>query len=113
MILRKILLITLLTWFALTVFGYGVYKALPIMLGPKIEISSPQNGDIVTGTSIIVRGTVLRSQSLFINGVTTPFTEDGVFQTKVAVYSGSNILVFTAEDKFGRSTTQTINIGTN
>lgn len=86
---------------------------MPIILGPNISISSPTSGEIVTGTSIIVRGTVLRSRSLYVNNIPTAFSEDGTFQTTIAVYPGSNIIVFIAEDKFGRSVRQTLNIGTN
>jgi hypothetical protein len=113
MLLRKILFVTLLTWFSLTIFGYGIYKALPIILGPKIEISSPQNGQVVNGTSISVRGTVYRTKALYINNIPTAFTESGSFETRLAIYPGSNILIIQALDKFGRSVSKTVNIGTN
>jgi len=112
MFLRKILLITLFTWFTLTVLGYGMYKALPIFLGPKIEISTPLDGSIADGTSVEVRGNVYRAKALYINQIPTAFTESGSFVSKLAIYKGSNILVFTVEDKFGRTVTEIINIGT-
>lgn len=112
MLIRKIVFITLLTWFSLTVVGYGIYKALPIILGPKIVIDSPENGDIVNGTSIAVRGSVNRTNALYINDIPTAFTESGTFETKLALYPGSNILIVKAIDRFGRTVTKTVNIGT-
>lgn len=112
MLLRKVLFIALLTWFSLTVLGYGIYKAMPIFLGPKIEISSPKNGEIVEGTSISVSGTLLRAKTFYINGIPTAFTEGGFFQTKLAVYPGSNILTLEVQDRFGRTISETLNIGT-
>ncbi len=105
-------MITLFTWFVLTVLGYGIYKALPIILGPKIEISTPQDGVIAEGTSIEVRGTVYRAKALYINHIPTAFTETGSFVSKIAIYKGSNIIVFSVEDKFGRVVTEAINVGT-
>ncbi len=112
MILRKVVFIALLTWFSLTVVGYGIYKATPIILGPKIELSTPQDGEIVAGTSISVRGTVLRAKSLYINGIPVFFNEDGNFETRLAVYPGSNILILEAYDRFGRLLSMNRNIGT-
>lgn len=112
MFLRKILLIISITLFSLTVFGYGLYKALPIIIGPKVEIITPKNGEIVEGTSIEVRGNVSRAKALYINHIPTAFTETGSFVTRFALYPGSNILIVDVEDRFGRVVTETINIGT-
>lgn len=113
MLLRKILFVALLTWFSLTVFGYGVYKALPIILGPKVEISTPHNGEIVQGTTITLKGNVTRTKALYINGIATAFSETGYFETRLPIYPGSNIILIEVKDRFGRSVTQTLNIGTN
>lgn len=111
MFLRKVFFIAILTWFACTVLGYGVYKALPIILGPKIEILTPHDGDQTDAQTIEVRGEVTRTKGLYVNGIATAFNEEGVFYTKLAVYPGSNIIFIKAEDKFGRSVSKTINIG--
>jgi hypothetical protein len=113
MFLRKILIFALIASFSASVLAYGVYKALPIILGPEIVISSPLDGEVVHGTSISVRGSVHRAKTLHINSIPTAFTEDGNFETRLPVYPGSNILIIETSDRFGRTTKKTINIGAN
>lgn len=112
MFARKIFFISLLAIFTFSVLGYGVYKASPIILGPKISLNSPQDGDMVDGDSFALRGSVLRVESLYINDIPTAFTEEGDFDTRLAVYPGSNLIVIKAFDKFNRSTSKVLNVGT-
>lgn len=112
MLIRKIILVTLLTLFSLTVVGYGIYKALPIILGPKIVLDSPKDGEIVEDTSVSVRGSVTRTNSLYINEIPTAFSESGYFETRLPIYQGSNILIVKSVDRFGRTTSKTITVGT-
>ena len=110
---RKILFILSISLFSTTVLGYGIYKATPIILGPTAEVTSVKNGEIVSGTSIKISGNVLRAKSLYINGIPTSFSENGSFETKLAIYPGTNILIIDAVDRFGRSKSKIINVGTN
>lgn len=112
MLIRKILYIAIFTLLLLGVLGYGFYKALPLILGPKIEIASPTNGDAIEGTTVNIRGTVLRSQQLYVNGIATPFSSSGLFETRIPIYPGNNILTLTAIDRFDRPVTVTLTIGT-
>lgn len=112
MFLRKILYISILLMLLISVLGYGFYKALPLILGPKIEIASPQNGEIVEGTTVQIRGTVTRAQKLFVNGVATAFTKEGLFETRTAIYPGNNLLTLTTLDRFNREKSITISVGT-
>ncbi len=112
MFLRKVIYFAAFALFILSVLGYGFYKALPLILGPKIELSTPENGQIVEGTTIPIRGTIIRAQKLYINGIATAFSNTGFFETRIAVYPGNNILELVAEDKFSRSQKYTLNIGT-
>ncbi len=112
MFLRKLLYITIFTLLLFSVLGYGFYKALPLILGPKIAIATPENGDVIEGTTVILRGTVERSQKLFINGIATSFSASGLFETVVPIYPGNNILTLTALDRFNRPTTVTLTLGT-
>ena len=112
MFLRKIFYFAIFALFVLSVLGYGFYKALPLILGPSIELSTPTNGQVAEGTAIPIRGTVTRTQRLFINGIATAFSATGLFETRLAVYPGNNIIELTALDKFNRSKKYTLNIGT-
>lgn len=110
--LRKILLILVLLTLTLSVLVYGTYKALPIILGPKIELTSPHPNEIAEGTTMEVSGHVYRAKQLTVNSIPTAFTETGEFYTKIAIYPGENILIVEATDRFGRVVTITRNIGT-
>jgi hypothetical protein len=112
MIIRKILYILIFSFLLLGVLGYGFYKALPLILGPKIEIASPTNGDAVEGTTVNIRGTVVRSQQFYVNGIATAFTKEGLFETRIPIYPGNNILTLTALDRFNRQTTVNLTLGT-
>lgn len=112
MLIRKILYIIIFTFLLASVLGYGFYKALPLILGPKIEIASPQNGEAIVGTTVNIRGTVIRSQQFYVNGIATPFSSNGLFETRIPIYPGNNILTLTAVDRFNRPTTVTLTLGT-
>ena len=112
MLLRRILYISIFSILLIGVLGYGFYKALPLILGPKIEIASPQNGQMIEGTTVSIRGTVVRSQKFFVNGIATPFSKEGIFETRIPIYPGNNILTLTALDRFDRPVTVTLTLGT-
>jgi hypothetical protein len=112
MLLRRILSVTIFSLLLLSVLGYGFYKALPLILGPKIEIASPQNGEAIEGTTATIRGTVTRSQQFFVNGIATPFSKEGLFETRIPIYPGNNILTLTALDRFNRPINVTLTLGT-
>ena len=87
----------------LGVLTFGGYKAMPIILGPSVDVSTPTNFQQLESVETVeVRGTVARANLLLINGVQTAFTEHGIFSSKIAVYSGNNILSVEVGDKFGR-----------
>lgn len=112
MFLRKLIFISLLFIFTTTVIGYGVYKAMPVFLGPKIDLTTPRNDQPLEGTTAAVTGTVTRTKALYVNKIPTAFSETGFFSTRIPIYPGSNVLVIEAVDRFGRTKTTTLNIGT-
>ena len=113
MFLRKLFFVSLLLVFSLTVFGYGIYKAQPIILGPKVTINYPANGTTVDGDIVQIGGTVARAKALYINKIPTAFTENGNFGTRLAVYPGNNLIIVEVLDRFGRITQVSLNIGKN
>lgn len=112
MFLRKIFSIIFVSAFIIFVLVYGFYKALPLILGPSVAVSTPIEGELVAGDIIEVSGSVVRSKKLFINNIPTAFTEDGLFNTRIPVFKGHNIIVVEVQDKFGRNFSLTRNIGT-
>jgi hypothetical protein len=103
MLVRKILFYVLIFTFFFSVLIYGIYKAVPIILGPEVEYSISKEAQIPNeNDSTTVRGNVKRVQELFVNKVPTAFSETGSFETRVPLYPGSNLIHIEVFDKFGR-----------
>lgn len=86
--------------------GYGAMEARPIVLGPTLSLSSPEDGGLATST-IAVAGHVSRTVALSVNGSPVLPNEDGSFRDIITLPSGSGILTVKAVDRFGRSITKT------
>ena len=72
------------------------------MLGPKINIISPKNGDRIESETLVIRGETKNVTSLSLDGRTIFTDEKGLFQERLLLYSGYNILELKARDRFGR-----------
>lgn len=95
---------------------YGLIEARPLLSGPTLTVTSPTNGQVVTGGVLAISGTALRATTLTLDGA--PLLADatnGHFSTTLAFAKGTSILTFVARDRFGvsRTTTRTIFVPTN
>jgi hypothetical protein len=91
---------------------YGGYKLLPIIRGPEIEVSNVNSGDLLSGTTITLRGSTKRVTKLYINGSKVNLSKEGSFETDLAIWEGSTILLLEGYDRFGRKVSITKIIGT-
>jgi hypothetical protein len=86
----------------LLVLSYGFTKALPLIRGPYIVISSlSTNQDGLT----VLSGTAVHTEKLTLDGGTQLIDSDGHFSTRLMLPRGGAILTLTATDRFGRSRT--------
>jgi len=84
------------------VLAYGFIKAVPLLRGPYITISTlSTNADGLTTLS----GTAVHTQTLTMDGGTLLIDGDGHFSTSLMFPRGGVILKLTATDRFGRSRT--------
>jgi hypothetical protein len=109
---RQILTVFSIIFF-LGILIYGGFKLLPIVTGPKINISSPENGAIISDTTLKIRGSTERVTRLIVNGSKVDLDKEGNFETNLAIWRGHTILVIEGYDRFGRKVSITKNIGTN
>lgn len=94
--------------FFLIVAGYAYYEIRGMLFGPRIHIPST-----VTETSerfVILKGKADRIATLSMNGKAITVTEEGVFEEPYLLSEGLNRIVFDAEDKYGRSQSEVMQI---
>jgi Glucodextranase, domain B len=96
----------------IAIISYIAYTIWPTIKGPSIDLLSPQNGEIVEGTSIIVKGETKNIAKIYMNGSPINLNKNGYFETKFAIYAGSNILVIEGYDRYGRKVNITRLLGT-
>lgn len=89
---------------------YGVFKAYPLLIGPKITIYNPHDGDIVKNTTFELSGQVSRVKEITIQGRPIPIGTDGHFTEILTASKPYTILVITATDFYGKTTTKTLRV---
>jgi hypothetical protein len=91
----------------LLIIGYGIYQARFVLVGPRIDIVSPEDGDVFSDPLIRAEGEVNNVARLFINGRQVFTDEAGNFSDTLLLEEGYNIIELRAEDRFGRTQIKT------
>lgn len=87
--------------------GYGITEGWPLLRGPLITITSPENGASYTNGIVTISGIALNTSSLTLDGADLIPTEHGSFSSTLTFPRGGTILTFVAVDRFGRRITKT------
>lgn len=95
---RALAIITLLL-----VTLYGGYKAVPLLRGPNIVLTSPTENQVISSSTLVISGVASRTENLTLNGTLLPIDAEGHFSKTLTVPSGGAILSLTATDRFGKS----------
>lgn len=90
--------------------GYGVIKAIPLIAGPQIEVTSPVDYQTVPDGFVTISGRAVHTSTLTLNGAPFLIDEKGYFETTLLLPSGGAILSLTATDRFGRQTSVERNV---
>lgn len=90
----------------LLLLGYGAIKAFPLIRGPYITIDFPTNYTTFPDGSVTVSGVAHNTEALFLNGGPLLIDPEGRFFKSLLLPSGGAILTLTANDRFGRTTTE-------
>ncbi len=86
---------------------YGLFKAENFLLGPKIIIESPQNGETFTNSAVEIEGRVKNISLFYLNGRQIFTDEKGNFKESLLLARGYNIVELKAKDKFNREVKET------
>ncbi|MCR4283751.1 MAG: hypothetical protein NUV64_00330 [Parcubacteria group bacterium] len=92
------------------VAGYSYYEVKDFITGPKIEITSPKNGEVINQSFIEVQGTTKNISKLFLNDRQIFTDEKGIFNEELLLSLGYNIIEVKARDRFERETKKTLEI---
>ncbi len=84
---------------------YAYFQAQSLLQGPKLEITSPQNGATIASSSpeIVVKGSAHNISFITINGLQIFTDEGGDFARTLLLSPGYNIITIEVQDKFKRS----------
>ncbi len=100
--LRLIRLSTIL-FISFIIIIYAISRCLIYIHVPQIEIFQPVNGSAISSTTVTIIGRADRVNSLTLNGKTVFIDQSGNFTDTILVFPGVNIITLQAEDQFGRS----------
>ena len=92
--------IGLFSLFGIIIIGYSLFQAQKLILGPIIEIYTPQNGAIYNQTLIEISGRAKNISYLNLNDRAIFTDKDGYFKEKLLLSPGYNIIKLDARDKF-------------
>ena len=81
---------------------YGLIKAENFLLGPKIAINTPGDGQVFTASDIEINGQANNISLLYLNGRQIFTDKDGNFKEIILLARGYNIVELKAKDKFNR-----------
>jgi Glucodextranase, domain B len=90
--------------------GYGCIEAWPLLAGPGLVVTSPQNNASFPGGIVAIAGKAPRAAELTLNGAPLLHDQDGSFSSTLTFPRGGSILTFVATDRFGRVVTATRSI---
>ena len=98
-----ILILTLIAW-------YGYFEARAFLRGPVLDIQEPENGSRVTSDIIDIKGTAHNISQITLNGRAIYITKEGVFNEKLVLMPGYNIITLEAANRFNKETRETLTL---
>lgn len=94
----------------LLLVSYGIFNARNLIMGPEIEIFSP-NQNIETGQNVVaIKGKVKNMTFLSLNQKPIFVDMEGLFEEKLLLSPGSNIIEIKATDRFKNEIQKTIQV---
>ncbi len=101
---KKLLRILSISCIIFIVIGYALFASHSFISGPEIIISEPISGSTISTSSVMVKGMALRIQDITLNGRPILIDKEGNFNETLLLHPGYNTSLFSAKDKFNRTT---------
>lgn len=94
----------------LLLVSYGIFNARSLIVGPTIEIFSPATETETMENIIIIRGKAENISFISMNEKPIFVNKEGLFEEKLLLSPGSNIIEIKAKDRFKKEISKTIKI---
>lgn len=94
----------------LIAFVYGCWRIYPLISGPKITVSSPIDGEMVSSTTFQVLGHVSHVKNISLQGRPIPVDKNGNFAEIIVGQKPYTKIVFNATDFYDKTITKTITV---
>jgi len=107
---KTYLVVAIVVTFVGGVSGYAYYETRDILAGPQITISTPKNGATLDDSLIRIAGKAQNIATITLNDRSIFIDESGAIEEDILLSYGYNIITFRAEDRFGRETTETLEL---
>ena len=89
---------------------YGMFNARNIIIGPEIEIISPNPESETTENLVIIRGVAKNVTFLSLNNRAIFMDQEGNFKEKLLLSPGFNIISLYGRDRFKQEVTEEFKI---
>jgi hypothetical protein len=82
--------------------GYSYFEARNLIIGPVISFISPQDGTSTTNPLTEIKGQVKNISFISLNDKQIFTDKNGLFDEKLLLSPGYNIIKLSVKDRFGR-----------
>ena len=89
---------------------YSLYQARALIIGPRVWITSPEDGQVVSDPLVVIEGQSRNIAWISLNGHQIFTDEEGRWSEKLIVSEGVSIMTVEASDRFGRETKESVRI---
>jgi hypothetical protein len=107
---KQIIKYSLIALFVLIIIVYTGFEISRYITGPKIIITSPENGLSLNTSLVEIIGKAVNITEVQVNDSNIFMDEEGNFSQKVLLSPGYNVLKVHGEDKFGRETEKVLEL---
>lgn len=90
--------------------SYGLFNARNLILGPSIEIFSPMSETETNENTILIKGRAKNITFLSLNERPIFVDREGLFEEKLLISPGFNIIELKAKDRFKQELLKTIKV---
>ncbi|MBI2108893.1 MAG: hypothetical protein HYT93_01775 [Parcubacteria group bacterium] len=94
----------------LLILGYAYARVESFLRGPRIIVTSPQDGEAIPLSSYFITAEIERAAHITLNGRQVYTDESGELREEVFFAEGLNVFELAAKDRFGRITKKVLTV---
>lgn len=94
----------------LIVSSYVYFQSYNLIKGPIITTTFPTNGSVVGNSLVDIKGKAKNISYISLNDRQIFTNKEGVFNEKLLLSYGYNLITISAKDRFGRNTREILEI---